>query len=101
MGGNGRIFRQVENAAMNVIVKVGGVVTLPGEVVDELGLEPGSEIVFSKKSTGEFVVEKAGEQPSREQIRNQLRAAAIAARTGMIPEYAEMTTDEYMELIRG
>jgi bifunctional DNA-binding transcriptional regulator/antitoxin component of YhaV-PrlF toxin-antitoxin module len=89
--------------AMNVIVKMGGVVTLPGEVLDELDLEPGSEIVFSRSPTGGFVVEKAtlGERPSREQIRNQLRAAAVAARTGMIPEYADMTTDEYMELIRG
>ena len=88
---------------MNVIVKVGGVVTLPGEVLDELGLEPGSEIVFNRSPNGGFVVERAdpGEGPSREQIRSQIRAAAVAARTGMIPEYAEMTTDEYMELIRG
>lgn len=86
---------------MNVIVKMGGVITLPVEVVDELGLEPGSEIVFSKKPSGDLVVTRAAGEPSREQIRNQLRAAAIAARTGMIPEYAEMTTDEFMELIRG
>lgn len=88
---------------MNVIVKVGGVVTLPGEVLEELDLEPGSEIVFNRSPTGGFVVQKAeqGDSSSREHIRNQIRAAAIAARTGMIPEYAEMTTDEYMELIRG
>jgi antitoxin component of MazEF toxin-antitoxin module len=89
---------------MNVIVKMGGVVTLPDEVVDELDLEPGSEIVFSKSPDGSFFVEKAeaadGEL-SREQVRNELRAASLAARTGMVLEYADMTTDEYMEFIRG
>lgn len=88
---------------MNVIVKMGGVVTLPEDVVDELELEPGNEIVFSKTANGDFVVQKAeaGDRPSRAQIRNQLKAAALAARTGMIAEYADMTTDEYMAFIRG
>lgn len=88
---------------MNVIVKLGGVVTLPDEVLDELDLEPGSEIAFVRAPTGGFTIDKArvGEQPSREQIRNQVRAAAVGARTGMRPEFADMTTDEYMEFIRG
>jgi hypothetical protein len=88
---------------MNVIVKLGGVVTLPDEVVDELDLEPGSEVAFNRGPDGLFTVERVdpGEKPSREQIRNQVRAAAVAARSGTLPEFADMTTDEYMAFIRG
>jgi antitoxin component of MazEF toxin-antitoxin module len=88
---------------MNVIVKMGGVVTLPDEVVDELDLEPGSEIEFARSPAGGFIVGRArtGDQPSREQIRNQVRAAAVTARGGTRPEFADMTTDEFMAFIRG
>jgi bifunctional DNA-binding transcriptional regulator/antitoxin component of YhaV-PrlF toxin-antitoxin module len=78
-------------------------VTLPDEVVEELGLEPGSEIAFKRGPQGNFFLERAdaSARPSREQIRQQIRAAALSARTGVRPEYAQMTTDEYMAFIRG
>ncbi len=88
---------------MNVIVKMGGVITLPSEVVEELDLEPGTEVAFNRSADGVFTLERveAGEHPSREQIRSQIRAAAAAARSGTLPEYADMSTDDFMALIRG
>ena len=83
---------------MNVIVKMGGVVTLPDEVIEGLDLEPGSEVAFTRGHHGEFTVEKVpqpkGLQPSRDEIERQIRAAIGAAGPGP-------GTDEYMALMRG
>ena len=88
---------------MNVRVKLGGVITLPPDIVEELQLEPGSELAFGPARDGKVVVEKVpqGPTPTQEQIRHHLENVAKAARIGMVKEYADMTTDEYMEYVRG
>jgi AbrB family looped-hinge helix DNA binding protein len=88
---------------MNAKVNIGGVITLPADVVEELELKPGSEVAFTRSQGGEIVLTKAPEPavPSREQIRDRIRAAARSARTGVSKEFVGMTTDEFMEFIRG
>jgi bifunctional DNA-binding transcriptional regulator/antitoxin component of YhaV-PrlF toxin-antitoxin module len=88
---------------MNAKVNVGGVVTLPGDVIEELGLKPGSRISFERGPKGKFVVGKVEDGPELtfEQVRDRLANVAKAARLGLSKEFAGMTTDEYMEFIRG
>ena len=88
---------------MNAKVKLGGVVTLPSDVMEELRLEPGSEISFGRRPEGGFVLAKVEPGPirSRAQIREHLAEVAKAARSGLAKEFADMTTDEYMGFIRG
>jgi bifunctional DNA-binding transcriptional regulator/antitoxin component of YhaV-PrlF toxin-antitoxin module len=87
---------------MNAKVKLGGVITLPTDVVEALKLEPGSEVSFIRGPSG-FVLDKVpkGPKPTRDQVRDRLSTAAKAARTGLSKEFADMTTDEFMEFIRG
>jgi len=88
---------------MNAKVKLGGVITLPPDLIEELKLEPGSEVAFGRAPDGKFYVDRAEPAPiqTREQIRAHLDAVSRAARHGLSREFADMTTDEYMEFIRG
>ncbi len=88
---------------MNAKVKLGGVITLPPDVMEELKLEPGHEVSFGRAPNGKFLVARVdpGPVPTRTQIRDHLSNVAKAARTGMLKEFADMSTDEYMEFIRG
>ena len=88
---------------MNVKVNVGGVITLPADVVEQLRLKPGSELSFGRGPDGRFVVDKVddGPAPTVAQIRQRLERVTKAARSGMPEEFAGMTTDEIMEFLRG
>jgi bifunctional DNA-binding transcriptional regulator/antitoxin component of YhaV-PrlF toxin-antitoxin module len=90
---------------MNARMTAGKQITLPDDVVEALRLEPGSEVVFARGPGGEVLLKRAdaeaggGEQ--REQIRARLLKAGEAARKTTAPEFAHMTTDEFMTFIRG
>lgn len=88
---------------MNATVKQGGVITLPTDVIETLKLEVGSEVSFRQGADGAVVLAKIpeGTPPTREQIRERIRNVANAARSGLSREFANMTTDEFMEFIRG
>ena len=88
---------------MNAIVKQGGVVTLPSDVVESLKLGPGTEVAFRRNPDGSYMMERVsnGLQPTRAEVRAHIEAVAKAARLGLSKEFANMTTDEYMEFIRG
>ena len=86
---------------MNVVLKPGGVVTLPAEVIEGLDLEPGNQIAFKRGPNGEYTLEKAPESsetsetgPAREEFRRRIRAAVGSAGPGP-------STEELMALLRG
>ncbi len=88
---------------MNVKVTLGGVITLPTDVLEELKLEPGSEVSFDRGPGGKFLVGKveAAPSPTREPLRDHLRQVSKTARAGLSKDFVGMTTDEFMEFIRG
>jgi bifunctional DNA-binding transcriptional regulator/antitoxin component of YhaV-PrlF toxin-antitoxin module len=89
---------------MNVRMTAGKQITLPDDVVEALQLEPGSEVVFERRPGGEVMLTKAarsGAAETRGQIVERLRRAGEKARRTAAPEFAHMTTDEFMEFIRG
>jgi bifunctional DNA-binding transcriptional regulator/antitoxin component of YhaV-PrlF toxin-antitoxin module len=92
---------------MNVRMTAEKQITLPDEVVEALDLEPGSEVAFTRGPAGEVVLKRAGGESgrggreTREQIRARILRAAEEARKATSPEFAHMTTDEFMTFIRG
>jgi bifunctional DNA-binding transcriptional regulator/antitoxin component of YhaV-PrlF toxin-antitoxin module len=89
---------------MNVRMTAGKQITLPDDVVEALQLEPGSEVAFERRPGGKVVLTKAMQssaQEPRERIVERLRRAGEKARQTVSPEFAQMTTDEFMEFIRG
>ena len=84
---------------MKVTVK--GQVTIPKDVRDALGIRPGSEVDFVVQDGTARLVrshDRAGESKSERMVR-RLRDAA--SRLKVREEFAGMSTDEYMDLIRG
>jgi AbrB family looped-hinge helix DNA binding protein len=80
-----------------------GQVTIPKEVRDKLGIVPGDEVGF--REDGEvFILEKASgpanETPGERMVRMLAEFGQRMRREGKIVD-PDMTTDEYMELIRG
>ena len=78
-----------------------GQVTIPKEVRDKLGITPGDEVGF-REDGDVFVLEKeepAGTETKGERMVRLLREAG--KRLKPAPEFADMSVDEYMELIRG
>ena len=79
-----------------------GQMTVPKDVRDDLGLQPGSEVALEKNERGEFVLvnldsrrnENAGEKLVRQ-------LAELGKRLKRDPAFEGMSTDEYMELVRG
>lgn len=86
---------------MRVTVK--GQVTIPKEVRDKLGIEPGDEVGFREEGDV-FILEKAtapgNETPGERMVRLLAEFGQRMRREGKIVD-PDMTTDEYMELIRG
>lgn len=80
-----------------------GQVTIPKDVRDKLGIVPGDEVGF--REDGEvFILEKAnepaGETPGERMVRLLAEFGQRMRREGKIVD-PDMTTDEYMELMRG
>lgn len=75
-------------------ITVKGQVTIPKDVRDALGLRPGDLVTF-EETNGTVTVRK-GETAEPESFADRLaRARALAS-----PLPLEMTTDEYMTLVR-
>jgi AbrB family looped-hinge helix DNA binding protein len=78
-----------------------GQVTIPKEVRDKLGIEPGDEVAFREEGEA-IILEKtearAGESRGERMVR---LLSEIGKRLRLNPEFANMSTDEYMELMRG
>ncbi len=84
---------------MRVTIK--GQVTIPKEVRDKLGIAPGDEVGFREE--GEvFILEKAAEPDGETRGERMVRLLGeLGKRLQQNPEFQNMSTDEYMELIRG
>ena len=78
-----------------------GQVTIPKEVRDKLGIVPGDEVGFREDGDA-YIIEKAvapaGETPGERMVR---LLGELGKRLQQNPEFKDMSTDEYMELIRG
>lgn len=78
-----------------------GQVTIPKEVRDKLGIEPGDEVGFREEGDA-FIIEKTVTHPGETEGERMVRLLTeFGRRLKVRPEFEEMTTDEYMELIRG
>ena len=80
-----------------------GQVTIPKEVRDKLGIVPGSEVGFREEGQA-MVIERADaalNETDGERLVRVLVAFGRKARAEGLLNDADMTTDEYMELIRG
>jgi antitoxin PrlF len=71
-----------------------GQVTIPKHIREALSLEPGCKLVFDVNQAGELVLRKDGHVLPRRPDRFDLVAGTADVELGM-------STDEYMELIRG
>jgi AbrB family looped-hinge helix DNA binding protein len=85
--------------ASNLTVK--GQVTIPKDVRDALGLKPGEPVAFEKNASGDYVVRRGrrSEAERKKRIDAALRAIDEAVRRHP-PQPSELTTEDYMALIR-
>jgi AbrB family looped-hinge helix DNA binding protein len=78
-----------------------GQVTIPKEVRDRLGIEPGSEVGF-REEDGQIILENqqnpATESPGERMVRLLTEFGRTAKRD---PLLKDMSTDEIMEMLRG
>lgn len=80
-----------------------GQVTIPKEVREKLGIEPGDEVGFREDGEAfilEKTVEATGESKGERMVRLLAELGARLRREGKIVD-PDMSVDEYMELIRG
>lgn len=83
---------------MSTTITVKGQVTIPKQIRDSLGLVAGSKVEFTLNERGEYVVlPAAGTKKSRKSIVAKSRFDAVRGTANM----RGMSTDEYMNLIRG
>lgn len=78
-----------------------GQVTIPKEVRDALGIKPGSEVDFILEDGDARLVraqDRSGESRAERMVR---RFRDAAKRLKVREEFAGMSSDEYMDLIRG
>ena len=75
-----------------------GQVTIPKDIRDELGITPGSEVQFVRNKDGVKLVAVEGELSPEERMRRFEKALDRMAGT---IDLGGMTTDEYMDFIRG
>jgi AbrB family looped-hinge helix DNA binding protein len=80
-----------------------GQVTVPKDVREKMGVKPGDEIGFREEGDS-FIIEKAvtsaGESRGERMVRILMEEGARLRREGKLLD-PDMSTDEYMELIRG
>ena len=78
---------------MNAPTKVteNGQVTLPQEVLDQLGIGPGSEVTFQRNFDGSVVIQRVRAEALPPERLHELRGHAGPG----------LTTDEIMEMTRG
>jgi AbrB family looped-hinge helix DNA binding protein len=79
---------------MATTVTVKGQVTIPKEVRDLLGLQPGSEVSFDLEEDGRVVLKKVPEQAAGAQPPSRFAAIRGTATAGL-------TTEEIMAMTRG
>jgi antitoxin PrlF len=83
---------------MSTTITVKGQVTIPKKIRDSLGLVAGSKVEFTLNERGEYVVlPAAGTKKSRKSIVAKSRFDAVRGTANM----SGMSSDEYMNLIRG
>jgi antitoxin PrlF len=83
---------------MSTTITVKGQVTIPKQIRDSLGLVAGSKVEFTLNERGEYVVLlAAGTKKSRKSIVAKSRFDAVRGTANM----SGMSSDEYMNLIRG
>jgi antitoxin PrlF len=83
---------------MSTTITVKGQVTIPKQIRDSLGLVAGSKVEFTLNERGEYVVlPAAGTKKSRKPIIAKSRFNAVRGTANM----SGMSSDEYMNLIRG
>ncbi len=78
-----------------------GQVTIPKEIREKLGIEPGSEVGFQEEGGQMILVsekQKSGETPGQKMARLMNAFAQSNRRTSA---YAGMSTDEIIEFVRG
>lgn len=80
---------------MSSTVTTKGQVTIPKQMREYLGLEPGSQVEFDYTADGQVVIRPA--KPARKGKAPSRRFAALRGSGKRIG----MSTDEYMRLIRG
>lgn len=79
---------------MSTTVTSKGQVTIPKQLRDYLGLEPGSQVDFAYAADGQVVIRPV--KPAKASKKKPSRFAALRGSVKL-----GMTTDEYMNLIRG
>ena len=76
-----------------------GQVTIPKEIRDRLGIVPGSEVEFVETAGGEIRLVAVNGELSREEKERRFRET-LDRLAGSL-DLGGMTTDEYMEWLRG
>lgn len=78
-----------------------GQVTIPKDVRDALELKPGERVAFEKNECGDYVIRKPGIDAAEREKRIQEMLAKIDEARRLYPALPiDMTTDEYMAMIR-
>lgn len=78
-----------------------GQVTIPKEVRDRLGIEPGSEVGF-REEDGQIILENQQNSTAESPGERMVRLLAEFGRTAKRdPLLKNMSTDEIMEMLRG
>ncbi len=79
---------------MSTTVTTKGQVTIPKQLRDYLGLEPGSRVDFAWTADGQVVI-----RPVKPEKKSKKKPSRFDALRGTVK--LGMSTDEYMNLIRG
>ncbi|WP_342358636.1 AbrB/MazE/SpoVT family DNA-binding domain-containing protein [Terrarubrum flagellatum] len=87
---------------MSTAVTVKGQVTLPKAVRDAVGIKPGDRVTVRATPQGQVVIERERREPDQAAI--EAAGRRIDAAVAYAREHGfkmDMTTDEFMQLMRG